>query len=102
MGRTVEMPEDEFIGLLWERVSNSSFNSYDDDFWDITFDWLSQAGWLEPRYNYPSYIVDNIAVNGDIVDKSEQDLTEDEIQQMIDDGDILYETKNYLVFNLGL
>ena len=102
MARTVKIREDDFIDLLWERVSNSSFNGYDDDFWDVTFDWLSQAGWLEPQYNYPSYIVDNIAVNGDIVDKSEQDLTEDEIQQMIDDGDILYETKNYLVYNLGI
>lgn len=67
--KTVEIDEDVFIDMLWDRVSNNPFgDSYDDDFWKEAFERLSESGWMDdPAHNDPKYIVDNIIVNGEIV-----------------------------------
>lgn len=63
----VQIDDDVFIDMLWERVSTFAPNVYTDEFWGEVFEELKDGGWLkEPRYNNPSYIVDNIAINGNI------------------------------------
>lgn len=107
---TVEIDEDVFIELLWERVNDfRPAQAYDDDFWTEVFDYLSETGWLDSDYNNPSYIVDNIAVNGDICEKDEciknydaiNDDYEGDVDAWIDDNGYLV-FGDYVVINLGL
>ena len=82
---------------------------YSEDFWTEVFDYLSEIGWLDSDYNNPSYIVDNIGINGEIWEKDECIKNYDEIIDNYDgDVDEWINDKGYLVFddyvviNLGL
>jgi len=107
---TVEIDEDVFIDLLWERVNETRWGSnYSEDFWTECFNYLSEIGWLDSDYNNPSYIVDNIGVNGDICAVEDCADNYDEINEDYDgDVDAWADDNGYLVFggyvviNLGL
>lgn len=72
----VQISDDDFIDMLWERVANfKPAHSLPDDFWEGVFDMLKDQGWFNGAT--PAKIVDNIAVNGEI-------KTIDEIRQEYD------------------
>ena len=108
---TVEIDEDVFIELLWERVNETKWGSkYSEDFWTECFDYLSEIGWMkDPWDNNPSFIVDNIGVNGEICEKDEcadnydaiNDDYEGDVDEWIDDNGYLV-FDDYVVINLGL
>ena len=60
MARTVEIDEDLFIDLIYDRVDEVKHNwgDYGDEFWEDCIEYLSDIGWLKPDYNDPRYIVD--------------------------------------------
>lgn len=62
----VELTDETFKEMCLERVDTFANGSYSSEFWDEALDRLAENGWLEPEYNRPSYIVDNIYVNGEI------------------------------------
>ena len=108
---TVEVDEDIFMDLCWNRVSQfTPAQRYDDDFWNEAFELLSESGWMsEPSLNNPMYIVDNIAVNGDIcavedcVDNYDE-ITEKyngNVDEWVEDNGYTY-VGNYVVLNWGL
>lgn len=110
MARTVEINEDSFIGMLWDRVDEfPSARVYSKKFWEECFEYLSDIGWLKVEYNTPMYIIDNIAINGEILDFDECKDNFDEIESDYD-GDVeeWANDKGYLIFddmvviNLGL
>lgn len=108
--KTVEIHEDDFINMLWDRVEALGREAdYGDDFWNGVFDYLSDIGWLKPQYNTPLYIIDNIVYNGDIC--AVEDCADNyEVVNRDYDGDVYAwaEDKGYLIFgdfvvlNLGL
>lgn len=92
----VTIDDDVFIDMLWERVNTFCPDSYSKEFWDAVFDYLKETGWLpNPAHNSPSYIVDNIYVNGEV--KTLEEIRESysypdvDITKMSDD-----ELRNYL------
>ena len=92
----VMIDDDVFIDMLWERVNTFCSNSYSEEFWDAVFDYLKDTGWLsDSAHNSPSYIVDNIYVNGEV--KTLEEIRENysypdvDITKMSDD-----ELRNYL------
>ena len=111
---TIEMDDEEFKDLLWDRVNTfpPAQNCYPDWVWDYLFDDLEDMGWLKPEYNSPMYIVDNLAVNGEIKPYEEvetgyglngrtvEEFIEDEggtiIESPYDDGE------KYVILNYGL
>lgn len=63
----VMIDDDVFIDMLWSRVDTFCPDSYSEEFWNAAFDYLKDTGWLsDPVLNSPSYIVDNIYINGEI------------------------------------
>lgn len=63
----VTIDDDVFIDMLRDRVDYFCPGSYSDEFWDAAFDYLKEVDWLsDPTLNTPSYIVDNIYVNGEV------------------------------------
>ena len=52
----VQIDDDVFIDMLWERVNDfGPAGGYDDDFWDNAFDYLKETGWLsDPFLNKPN------------------------------------------------
>ena len=110
MARTVKVDEDAFIDMCWQRVNDfRPAESYDEEFWTECFDFLSEIGWLDSQYNNPSYIVDNIAVNGDICHKDEcvgyydeiNDVYEGDVGAWVEDNEYMV-FGDYVVINLGL
>ena len=108
---TVEIDEDVFIDMIWERINDTNWGrKYPEEFWTEVIDYLSETGWMgDPYDNSPSFIVDNIGVNGDICAYDECLDNYDEITKKYDgDVDEWIEDKGYLVFddyvviNLGL
>lgn len=108
---TVEIDEDVFIDMIWERINDTKWGrKYSEEFWTEVIDYLSEIGWMnDPFDNSPSFIVDNIGVNGEIWEKDECIKNYDEINDDYDgDVDEWIEDKGYLVFddyvviNLGL
>ena len=92
----VTIDDDVFIDMLWERVNTFCLDSYSEEFWDAVFDYLKDTGWLSnSAHNSPSYIVDNIYVNGEV--KTMEEIRENysypdvDITKMSDD-----ELRNYL------
>ena len=85
----VQIDDDVFIDMLWERVNDfGPAGDYDNDFWDNAFDYLKETGWLsDPFLNKPNYIVDNIAVNSEIVHKDDAVKEYDEINSQYN-GDV--------------
>ena len=114
---TVEIDKDLFIDMLWERINSSEFGEYyPETFWQEVIDYLSDIGFLSPEQNHPSYIIDNIAVNGEIFDISEESLKEHlnnkelkefkedyngDVQKWANDQGYLF-FDEYIVINLGL
>lgn len=95
----VMIDDDVFIDMLWDRVDEFCPDSYSDEFWDAAFDYLKEVGWLSnPILNKPSYIVDNIYVNGNI--KTLEEIRENytfpdiDMDKMSDD-----ELSDYLIEN---
>lgn len=110
MSRTVEVDEDVFIDLIWNRIDNTKWgDNYSEDFWTEVIEYLSEIGWMDSRYNNPSYIVDNIAINGEICKIDEcadnYDAINDEYNGDVeawaeDKGYLIFD--DYVVINLGL
>lgn len=52
--------------LCMERAKEFyAARDYPESFWKAIIGHLDDTGWLDPQYNCPTYIVDNIAVNGE-------------------------------------
>ena len=110
MARTVQVDEDQFIGMLWDRVKDfRPAEDYTDDFWAEVFAYLQDTGWLDAKKMNPLYIIDNIAVNGDICEYKDCIDNYDDINKKYDGNvDEWIEDKGYLMFdkyvvlNLGL
>ena len=92
----VVIDDDVFIDMLWDRVNEFCPDSYSEEFWNAVFDYLKDTGWLsDPAHNSPSYIVDNIYVNGEV--KTLEEIREKysypgvDLAEMSDD-----ELRNYL------
>lgn len=112
MGKnTVEIDSDVFIDMLWDRVGEfKPARAFDDDFWTDCFAFLEEIGFMsDPQYNSPSYIVDNIAINGDICEYDEckdnyyaidDDYDGDVDEWINDNGYSIW--GNYVVVNMGL
>ena len=110
MARTVKINEDAFINMLWDRVDEfPSARGYSEKFWEECFDYLSDIGWLDADYNIPMYIIDNIAINGEILDFDECKDNFDEIESEYhgdveewarDEGYPIFD--DMVVLNLGL
>lgn len=108
--RTVEINEDDFINMLWDRVEALGRQAdFGDNFWNDCFDYLSEIGWLKPKYNSPLYIIDNIVYNGDICawnecadnyDSISEDYHGDMDAWIEDNGYFVF--GDYVVLNLGL
>lgn len=107
----VEIDDDIFIELLWDRVNSfTPAKGYDEEFWTECFDYLSEIGWMgDPWKNDPKYIVDNIAVNGEIFaledcadnyDEINDDYKGDVNAWIEDNGYLVF--GDYVVINLGL
>ncbi len=63
----VTIDDDVFIDMLWARVDEFCPDSYSHEFWEAAFNYLKDVGWNpNPSHNTPSYIVDNIYVNGEV------------------------------------
>ena len=79
----VQIDGDVFKEMLLERAD--SFNpaeNYSEEFWIEVVDRLEDMGFMsDPQYNDPKYIIDNIAVNGEI-------FPVDEIRDHLNDNDI--------------
>lgn len=111
---TMEIDDDVFKDMLWERVQSfyPAQNCYPDWVWDALFDDLESWGWLKPEYNYPSYIVDNLAINGDIRSyedaENDYDLKGMSVEEYVENnGGTIYtnpydENDRYVVMNYGL
>lgn len=111
---TIEIDEDEFRDVLWDRIRTfpPAENCYPDWVWDALFDDLESWGWLKPEYNTPSYIVDNLAINGDIKPYEEVEgsygLNGRTVEEFVEDegGTIIYspydDNEKYVVMNYGL
>ena len=105
--KTVEIDEDIFIDMLWDRVRDNPFGEYfDDEFWTEAFERLSELGWMKnPQYNSPEYIVDNIMINGDIAHKedaeNEWDLEGKSLEEYLEEngGEMV---GDYAVLSWGL
>lgn len=103
---SVTIDDDMFIDMLWDRVREfQPAEGYDDEFWTQCFDYLKDIGWLDENKNNPKYIVDNIAVNGQIKTfeeiEDEYDLKGQTIDQWIEEnGYPIF--GDYVVISLGL
>lgn len=110
MARVVKINEDIFIDMLWDRVDEfPSARGYSKQFWEECFEYLSDIGWLGADYNTPMYIIDNIAINGEILDFDECKDNFDEIESEYngdveewarDEGYPIFD--DMVVINLGL
>jgi hypothetical protein len=108
---TVEIDEDVFIDMCMERVDElGRVAEFEGNFWADCMEYLSEIGFMgDPRYNTPSYIIDNIVYNGEICHSDDCADNYDEINEDYD-GDVIAwaEDNNYLLFgdyvviNLGL
>lgn len=109
---TVTIDADCFIEMLWNRVREFyPARGYDNDFWTECFEYLKEVGFLRDdiQHNTPSYIVDNIAINGAIypIDECAENYKEieEDYNGSVEDW---YTDKgymkfgNYIVVNLGL
>lgn len=117
-GRTVEVASDHFLEWCLERTQEWPANQsgLSEEFWKEALEFFADIGWMsDPWDNDPSYIVDNIAVNGEIIDLEEdleEHFNEKELKEIKEDynGDIEeyaadkgYDIiDNMLVINWGL
>lgn len=111
MSNYVKVDEDAFIEMCWERVNDfRPAQAYDDDFWAEVFAYLQDISWFKDvSKNLPSYIVDNVAVNGDICKKDEcidnydaiNKKYDGDVDEWIDDNGYI-QFGDYVVLNLGL
>jgi len=107
--RTITIDEDLFIDMLWDRVNEvqntMKWCNYSDAFWEDTFDYLSSTGWLKSDKNTPSYIIDNIAINGEIVDfdevKDNYDIGNKTVEEWADENGYPI-CDGYVVINFGI
>ena len=111
---TMEIDDGTFRDMLWERINNfyPAQNCYPDWVWEGIFDDLESMGWLKPEYNYPSYIIDNLAINGEIKPyedvEAEYDLGGMSVEEYVENngGYILTnpddENEKYVVLSYGL
>ena len=108
---TVEIDADVFIDMCMDRVDElGKVAKFEGNFWAECMDYLSEIGFMrDPKYNTPSYIVDNIVYNGEICHEDDCADNYDEINEDYD-GDVTAwaEDNGYLLFgpyvvvNLGL
>lgn len=102
MSRTVKVDEDVFIDMIWDRINNTKWgDTYSEEFWTEVIDYLSDGDWFgDSQYNNPSYIVDNIAINGEICEIDECADNYDAINDKYDgDVEAWAEDKGYLIFD---
>lgn len=64
----VEISEDLFTEMVFDRVAEYGNKFYDMDFWDAAIGYFEGIGWnyIDINDRDPMVIVDNIAVNGEI------------------------------------
>ena len=108
---TVEIEADVFVDMCMERVAElGRVAEFEGNFWADCMEYLSEIGWMkDPWDNNPSFIVDNIGVNGEICKKDEcadnyDEINEDyegDVDEWIDDNGYLV-FDDYVVINLGL
>lgn len=99
----VQIEDDDFIEMLWERVNNfGPAGRYPEEFWKGAFEQFKDQGWFSKPLT-PSVIVDNIAVNGEVKELQEirdnytiPGLTSEAIEKMSDE-----ELEEYLLENTG-
>lgn len=97
----VQIEDDDFIEMLWERVNNfGPAGMYPEEFWKEAFEQFKDQGWFSKTLT-PSVIVDNIAVNGEVKELQEirdnytiPGLTSEAIEKMSDE-----ELEEYLLEN---
>ena len=107
---TMKVDDDTFKDMLWERVQNYGYDKYyPESVWWGIFDNLEVMGWLKPEYNTPSYIVDNIAINGEIkpYDEIESNYNLDgmSVDEWIEDNGYYVvgdPDEQYVIINYGL
>jgi hypothetical protein len=70
--RTVEIDMDDYIGMLENRRQEVEPRGWTipDAVWDYAMETIEECG-VDPEHSSPSYIVDNLAVNGDYGEVSE-------------------------------
>lgn len=96
MAKNILMDEDVFVELLWNYIplAQEKFHrDYPDDVWHVAIETLASSNWadLKPEQMDPSYIIDNIAVNGDImpvedVMKEEGFTTDEEFEDYVNEN----------------
>ena len=94
-----------FKGLLFDRANSfEPAKNYPEEFWEEIIQYLEDVGFLTPRYNDPKYIIDNIAINGEI--KTLEELLEDyeteEKVEKVSEKEGWLKVGEYYVLNLGL
>lgn len=72
MAKTITMDEDTFVQLLWNYIPSAEekfHKELPDDIWQVAIESLADSDWagISPDHMEPSYIIDNIIVNGDIM-----------------------------------
>ena len=100
------------IEIIEDKTKKSAYKTnsalYGGEF-VILFDKLKEMGWLKPEYNTPSYIVDNIAINGEIKPyneiESDYNLNGMSVDEWIEDNGYYVvgdPDKQYVIINFGL
>lgn len=101
----VLIDDEVFKGLLFDRANEfGPAKSYPEEFWEEVIQYLEDIGFLSPKYNDPKYIIDNIAINGEIrilEELLEDYKTEEEIEKVSEKEGWL-KFGEYYVLNLGL
>jgi hypothetical protein len=100
----VTIDDDLFIKMLWDRVNEFCPDAFTEDFWNGVFEYLKEGDWLQPGYNDPMYIVDNIYVNGEITPVDEvadnYDLEGQSVEEFMENNGFVI--ADYFIMNLGL
>ena len=107
---TMKVDDDTFKDMLWERAQQWGYDEYyPESVWWGIFDYLEEVGWLKPEYNTPSYIVDNIAINGEIKPyneiESDYNLDGMSVDEWIEDNGYYVvgdPDEQYVIINFGL
>ena len=90
--KVIEVDEEVLVNAIWDRLENTEYGKYyTEDFWKEAIDTLAGRGWLIPSFlNKPDYIVDNLAVNAEILEPADylvdvEEYDPDDVADMDDD-----------------
>ena len=69
---TINIDKETYKDWLFRRTRDFyACDSYSDDFWNEIIDYIVDNEMIDPDKADPMYIIDNIAVNGEIYDKDD-------------------------------